>query len=136
MLWKLLTDKNARESSNSDQTDSDDDIEGNNKFKERKLKESSSPSPTVMYNVDGPNLSPSEVVNIAVGECQISISFTSEPNCEALVFPKDYSIARNHFLEEREIPNTYFIHWTGSKEMLLKAHFILWKGNNFKVKSV
>ena len=106
VLWKLLTDKNARESSNSDQTDSDDDIEGNNKFKERELKESSSPSPTVMYNVDGPNLSPSEVVNIAVGECQISISFTSEPNCEALAFPKDYSIARNHFLEEREIPNS------------------------------
>ena len=39
MLQKLLTDKNteenARESNSSDQTDSDDDIEGNDKFKER-----------------------------------------------------------------------------------------------------
>ena len=39
VLWKLLTDKNTdkniRESNNSDQTDSDDDIEGNYKFKER-----------------------------------------------------------------------------------------------------
>ena len=28
MFWKLLIDKNASESNNSDQTDSDDDIEG------------------------------------------------------------------------------------------------------------
>ena len=42
MLWKPSTSKNARESSNREQTDSDDDIEGNNKFKERNLLESSS----------------------------------------------------------------------------------------------
>ena len=39
VLQKLLTDKNteenARESKSSDQTDSDVDIEGNDKFKER-----------------------------------------------------------------------------------------------------
>ena len=39
LLWKLLTDKNtvknARESNNNDETDSDDDIEGNYNFKER-----------------------------------------------------------------------------------------------------
>ena len=34
VLWKLLTDKNTSESNNSDQTGSDDDIEGNDKFKE------------------------------------------------------------------------------------------------------
>ena len=34
VLWELLTDKNAGESNNRDQTDSDDDIEGNDKFKE------------------------------------------------------------------------------------------------------
>ena len=32
---KHLTDKNARESNNSDQTYSDDDKNGNGKFKER-----------------------------------------------------------------------------------------------------
>ena len=37
MLQKLLTDKNARKSNSGDQTGSDDDIEGNDKFKERKL---------------------------------------------------------------------------------------------------
>ena len=35
MLWKHLTDKNARESNSSDQTYSDDDKNGNDKFKER-----------------------------------------------------------------------------------------------------
>ena len=62
VLWKLLTDKNASDSNNSGQTDSDDDIEGNDKFEERELKDSSSPFPTVMYNVDGPNISPFEIV--------------------------------------------------------------------------
>ena len=84
LLWRLLTDKNARESNNSGQTDSDDDIDGNDKFIERKLEESSSPSPTAMYNIDGPNLSASEIVNIAPGEGQIPVSFTSKPNWEAL----------------------------------------------------
>ena len=51
MLWKLRTAKNARESNNSDQTDSDYDIEGIYKFKERELKESCLPFPTLMYNV-------------------------------------------------------------------------------------
>ena len=86
--------------------DSDDDIEGNDKFKERELKESSSHFPTVMYHVDGPNISPSEIVNIAPGEGQIPVSFTSEPNWEALAFPKDYSTEGNHFNEERENPIT------------------------------
>ena len=41
MLWRLLTDKNARDSNDSDQTDSEDDVDGNDKFKERDLKKSS-----------------------------------------------------------------------------------------------
>ena len=50
--------------------------------------------------------SPNEIVNIAPGEGQIPVSFTSEPNWGALAFPKDYSTGRNHFNEEREIPIT------------------------------
>ena len=86
--------------------DSDDDIEGNDKFKERELKESSYYFPTVMYNVDEPNISPNEIVNITPGKGQIPVSFTSEPNWEALAFPKDYAAAIHHFNEEREIPIT------------------------------
>ena len=37
-----------------------------------------------MYNIGGPNISASEIVNIAPGEGQIPASFTSEPNWEAL----------------------------------------------------
>ena len=59
-----------------------------------------------MYNVDGPNISPSEIVNIVPREGQIPVSFTSKPNWEALAFPKDYAAAIHHFNEEREIPIT------------------------------
>ena len=60
---------NASDSNSSDQTDSDDDIEGNADLK-KELKDSSSPFPTAMYNIDGPNISASEIVNIAPGEGQ------------------------------------------------------------------
>ena len=56
-----------------------------------------------MYNIDGTNLSSSEVVNIAPGEGQIPVSFTSEPNWEVLAFPKDYSTQRNQYIQERQI---------------------------------
>ena len=101
-----MTDKNAWEANNSDQIDSDDYIGGKDKFKERVLKESSSPFQTVMYNIDGPNISSSEIVNIAHGKSQIPVSFASKPNWEAFAFPKDYSTGRNLFNEEREIPIT------------------------------
>ena len=103
MLWKPLTDKYARESNNSNQTGSNDDIEGIDNFKERELNESPSSFLTVKCNADGPNISPSEMVNIAPGESQISVSFSSEPNMEALTFPKGYSAERRCFNEKREV---------------------------------
>ena len=33
MLWKPLTSRNTRQSSNSEQADKEDDIEGSDKFK-------------------------------------------------------------------------------------------------------
>ena len=44
-----------------------DDIEGNEKFKERELNEPSPPFATVMYSIHGPNICPGEIVNIAPG---------------------------------------------------------------------
>ena len=67
------------------------------------MKESSSPFPTVVYNVNGPSISLSEIVNIAPGEGQIPVCFTTEPNWEVLAFPKDFSTGRKHFNEEREL---------------------------------
>ena len=59
-----------------------------------------------MYSVDGPSIALSEIVDIAPGEGQIPVSFTSEPNWEALAFPKYYSTGSNHINKEREIPIT------------------------------
>ena len=64
-------------------------MEGNYKHKQRKLKKSSLPFPTVMLNGHGPNISVSDMVNIAPRECQIPVSFTSEPNLKALAFLKE-----------------------------------------------
>ena len=56
-VTETSTNKNAKESYNSDQSDSDGDIVGSDKLKEKKLKKSSSPFPTALHNVDGPNIS-------------------------------------------------------------------------------
>ena len=56
-----------------------------------------------MYNVDGPNISPSEIVDITPGEGQIPVPFTLVPNWEALAFPKDQSLGRKYFNEERKL---------------------------------
>ena len=42
------------------------------------MNESSPPFPTVMYNVDGPNIYPIDIVNLASAEGQIPVSFISE----------------------------------------------------------
>ena len=56
-----------------------------------------------MHNIDGPIISPSEIVNITPGKGQIPVSVTSEPNWEALAFPKDYYTGRNHSNEVKKI---------------------------------
>ena len=61
---------------------------------------SSLPFPTVKYNINGPDTFSSETVNIATGEDQIPVSFTSELNWEALAFPTEYSTGRNNFNED------------------------------------
>ena len=69
VLWGLLTNKDARDFNNSDQTDSDDDIEDNDKFKERIEGVFFA---TVMYNVGGQNIPPSEFVNVAPVKGQLN----------------------------------------------------------------
>ena len=101
-VWKLLTNDNGKEFNTDDQTDSDCDTEDNDKLKERKMKLSSLPVLAVMHNINGPNISASEIVNITPEEGQIPVSFTSEPNREALAFPKEYSTGINHFNEDSD----------------------------------
>ena len=80
--------------------------EGNEKVKGREMKMSSLPFRNGMHNIDGPNISSSEIVNIAPGEDQIPVSLTSEPNWEALAFFKECSTGRNHFNADRDHPIT------------------------------
>ena len=50
-----------------------------------------------MY-IDGPDISPNEILNIAPGEARIFVSFTSELDWEAMSFPKG-----DHYNEKREV---------------------------------
>ena len=61
------------------------------------------PLPTVSHNIEGPSESPAQVLNIAPGEGQTPVSFTTEPNWEALDFP----YGRFHYGgTTREVPIT------------------------------
>lgn len=69
----LLTNKNGKESNIDHQSGSADDIEGNDKLKEKKLKSSSLSFSSIIDSIDEHNISLSEIANIARGK----ISFTS-----------------------------------------------------------
>ena len=86
-------------------TNSDDDIEGNDKFW-KKIKRNLLCLFQLSCIMLMDQTSHSEIVNIAPGEGQIPVSFILEPNWEALAFPKDYTTEKNHYNEEGEIPIT------------------------------
>ena len=109
-LWKLLTtdDEFTIENANNPETDSDDEIEGNDASKEK----SQIPYPTVFHNTHGPNVTSEKVLEIAPGEGQIPVSTYNEPNWEALSFVKQYSQGRYHFNWERpqKISPSKYVH--------------------------
>ena len=104
-LWNLLTNENAGKNDNGEMTDSDEDIEGNVFSKEREQR-LSNPHPTVMHNVDGPNIDMNEIINVAPGEGQIPVSHSNEPDCEALAFPDLFSTGKFHYNYKREVAIT------------------------------
>ena len=76
------------------------------------MQDSVLPLPTVLHNIDGPSVSPAQV-SPAPGEGQIPVSFTTEPNWEALPFPKDFPCGRYHFgnsTREVSIAPSQYIH--------------------------
>ena len=62
--------------------------------------------PTVLHEVNGPYIFVNKNLNIAPGEGKIPLSLATEPDCEALIFPKEYSTGKNHFNEPREVAIT------------------------------
>ena len=85
---------------------SDDEIEGNDHAYEREKRKTHIEYPTVMHDIDGPNISAEEVLNIAPCENQIPTSSRTEPNWEPLAFPKHYSTGEFHFNVPRKVKIT------------------------------
>ena len=77
-LRSILTDKNGKLQNNK--SDGDGNIDGKNPVYTKPNRTHSSPHPTVLNNVDGPIISSNEVVNIALCENEIPVSFYSEPD--------------------------------------------------------
>ncbi|XP_066911966.1 uncharacterized protein [Clytia hemisphaerica] len=116
-LWSLLTEKNAQPQQDVE-SDSDDNIEGNDKNHEKQIKDNNSSQPTLMYDIEGANItseqaieiahkqpasvSSDEIVNIAPCENEMPVSFYSEPDWEALAFPGHYPDAKNYFNTPRD----------------------------------
>ena len=105
-LWNILTDENHRHVE-GEIDDSDEDTEGNDHAYEKEVQDSVLPLPTVLHNIEDPSVSPAQVLNIAPGEGQIPVSFTTEPYWEAFPFPKYFLYGRFHFGNAaREVPIT------------------------------
>ena len=104
-LWDLLTNDKAKPD-DVDLTDSDEEIEGNDVVFEKENQDSTVPHPTVLHNINGTNIEAGEVLNLAPAEGQIPVSFTSEPDWEALAFVKEFPLGKGHFNENRNVAIT------------------------------
>lgn len=58
--------------------------------------------PTIIHNVDGPYIDPSQIVSVALAEYQKTLSHTNDPDREVLACPKELSIGQFHFKFKRE----------------------------------
>lgn len=67
---------------------------------------SSVPYQTVLHDINGTSVSQNQNINIAPGERNVPVSFSSEPNWEALASRKEYTTCKNHFNETRVVPLT------------------------------
>ena len=59
-----------------------------------------------MYDVDGPNISTNEVVNIAPGKGQLPVLFNSESDWETVTFVRHFSTGEKHFNIDRKVRAT------------------------------
>ena len=100
--WNLLTNPDAP--SMSDATDSEEEMA----TKSREISKTTTTNvfPTVIHNKDGPDINACEILNIAPGEGQIPLDQRTEPNWEALAFPKEFSTGKFHYNHPRDIKLT------------------------------
>ena len=50
--------------------------------------------PTVLHEIDGPSVLQNQIINIAPGEGNIPVSFSSEPSWEAFFFQRNTHLAK------------------------------------------
>ena len=105
-LWGILTNENHRTVS-GEVNDSDEENQDIDQNHEKELRDAYVSYPTALQNIDGPSVSANQVLNIAPGEGQIPVYVNTEPNWEALAFPKDFPYGRGHYGDDnREVPIT------------------------------
>merc|ERR1712142_1374128 len=75
-------------------------------------KQTQIPYPTALQLEDGPRITSDQIVEIAPGEGQIPISYSTEPNWEPLAFVKHFSEGKFGYNYQREkyISPTKYIH--------------------------
>ena len=100
--WDMLTNPNA--ACENYETDSDEELERNGRELEKKT--TTNAFPTALQNKEGPEIDTNEILNIAPGEGQIPVSVRSEPDWEALAFPKEFSTGDFHYNHPRDIKIT------------------------------
>ena len=82
------------------------DIEGDDNALLKEQRESVFPCRTLLRDINGNSVRPGKVLNIAPSENQIPVSFTQEPDWEALAFVKEFPLETGLFNEERDVPIT------------------------------
>ena len=115
-LWKLLTSERDGSDELHDDNESHYSNEGHNttddESEDEQLHQEGVANPTVLQNVDGPNIPFDKIINVAPGEGHIPVSLYKEPNCEALSFPRHFPDGKNHlnFPREKHITISKYIH--------------------------
>ena len=112
ILWNPLTNDDIDEINVKYKTVSDDEIDGNMYAKQNKQRVTNA-RPTVMHNLDCPNIDPCQIVNMAPAEGQIPESHKNEPDFEALSFPKEFLTGQFHlnFKRKKLITVLKYIHF-------------------------
>ena len=72
----------------------------------KEQRESVFPFPTLLHDINGTSVRSGKVLNIAPGENQILVSFTQEPDWEALAFVKQFPLGIGPFNKEKHVQIT------------------------------
>ena len=89
-------------------TDSEDEVEKDTpaEVKQQLKNKRSLNTTTCLQPTHGPSVSTEQILDIAPAEGQIPVSATSQPDWEAMAFPKLFAIGKGHFNDTRPVKIT------------------------------